>query len=91
MDERQQRITKELHNFIEDNYFRTVGVDEDADFGDDDLFLDNGIVDSTGMLEVIAWIEKIYLIKINDEELRPEFLGSVNRTVETIIRKLGPV
>jgi acyl carrier protein len=47
--------------------------------GDDDSFLENGIIDSTGILELVAWIEETYGIRVADDELVPENLDSVNR------------
>lgn len=47
-------------------------------FQDDDSFLEKGIVDSTGILELITFIEEKYEISIKDEEMLPENLDSLD-------------
>jgi len=54
---------------------------------DDTSFLENGIIDSTGILEVINFIEQTYGIKINDDELLPENLDSITNIINFIARK----
>lgn len=60
-----------------------------ADLQDDASFLDSGIVDSTGILELIMFLESNYGIKIESEEMLPENLDSVNKVVAFLNRKLG--
>lgn len=54
---------------------------------DDDSFLDQGIIDSTGILELVAFLEEHFGINIEDEELVPENLDSVNNLVVFIDKK----
>jgi acyl carrier protein len=61
----------------------------DADLKDDTSFLDSGTVDSTGVLEIIMFLEDTYKIKIAPEETVPENLDSVNRISDFLSRKLG--
>ncbi len=58
-------------------------------FADSDSFMDKGIVDSTGILELTSFIEKKYGIAIEDEEMVPDNLDSINNLVGFIARKLG--
>jgi len=64
-------------------------------FGNDDglendtSFLENGVIDSTGMLELIMFLENKYGIRIADEELVPENLDSVQNIAGFIERKTG--
>jgi len=46
---------------------------------DDTSFLESGIIDSTGILELVTFLEETYSIKIEDDELVPENLDSLNR------------
>lgn len=48
------------------------------DFQDSDSFLQTGIIDSMGMLELVAFLERTYTLKIPDDELVPENLDSVD-------------
>ncbi len=57
--------------------------------GMDDSFLERGLIDSTGMLEVILFLEESFGIKVADEEMVPANLDSVNRIAAFIERKKG--
>ena len=61
---------------------------EENPFNDNDSFLENGIIDSTGVLELIEYIEKKYYIKCEDEELTPENLDSLYNVTSYIMRKI---
>ncbi len=73
-------MTDSLHDtirrFILENYLFT---DDVAQLGLDDSLLGRGIVDSTGMLEIILFIEEQLGVKVADTEMVPENLDSVNR------------
>ncbi len=60
-----------------------------ADLRDEASFLDSGIVDSTGILELIIFLESTYGIKIESGEMLPENLDSVDKVVAFLERKLG--
>ncbi|TIU26903.1 MAG: acyl carrier protein, partial [Mesorhizobium sp.] len=51
--------------------------------------LDQGIVDSTGVLEVIGFIEETFGIIVEDSELLPENLDSIQGIAQFIARKRG--
>ncbi len=53
----------------------------------DTSFLEQGIIDSTGVLEMVDWLEEEFAISVQDEELIPENLDSVNRLAAFITRK----
>ena len=62
----------------------------DADQGtleNDTSFMEQGIIDSTGILELVEWLEETFSIKVEDDELIPENLDSVNRLGQFIARK----
>jgi acyl carrier protein len=81
-------MTSELHKqvqrFILENYLFT---DDESALGPDDSLLDRGIVDSTGMLEIIMFIEEELGVTVEDEEMIPENLDSVNRIAAFVTRK----
>lgn len=66
----------QIRNFILENYLFT---NDEAALGVDDSLLGRGIVDSTGMLEIIFFIEEQLGVKVKDEEMIPDNLDSVNR------------
>lgn len=73
-----------VHRFILENYLFT---DDAAQLGFDDSLLGRGIVDSTGMLEVILFLEEQCGIKVADSEMVPENLDSVNRIAGYVASK----
>ena len=77
---------KEIRDFVINNFL----FDDGASLQNDTSFLDSGIVDSTGILEVIMFLEENYGINIQPEEMLPENLDSVNRVAQFITRKLTP-
>lgn len=54
---------------------------------DDDSFIERGIIDSTGIMELIEFVEKSYDISLDDKELIPENLDSLNNLSRFIISK----
>jgi len=80
-------VRQELRRFIIDNFL--FGV-EDSQFSDDDSFLEKGLIDSTGVLELVAFIEEQYGIRFQDDEIIPENLDSVNKLIQFLNKKLVP-
>jgi acyl carrier protein len=52
-------------------------------------FLEEGVIDSTGMLELVLFVESTYGFKVADDELLPENLDSLNKVAAFIERKRG--
>lgn len=78
------QIEEEVRKFIFDNFL--FGQTEQV-LNNDDSLLDNGIIDSTGVLELIGFLEQQFQITVDDLELVPENLDSVNRLTDFIQRK----
>ncbi len=76
-------LATQLRQYIDENFL--FGVD--TDYGDDDSLMDNSIIDSTGVLELIAHLESRYGCKVGDEDLVPENLDSINSLEKFIVRK----
>ncbi|MCP4631917.1 MAG: acyl carrier protein [candidate division Zixibacteria bacterium] len=57
--------------------------------GDKVSFLDTGIIDSTGVLELVMFVEESFDIKVEDDELLPENLDSVENLTGFIRKKQG--
>lgn len=64
-------------------------LENPEDLVDDESMLEKGIIDSTGVLELVAFIESNYEIKVEDEELIPENLDSIKNIVSFLERKLN--
>jgi acyl carrier protein len=56
---------------------------------DDDSFFENGVIDSAGVLELVAFVEEKFNVTVEDEEVSLENLDSVNRLVGFIRLKIG--
>lgn len=77
------RLNIELRDFIVENFL----FGEEVSFSDADSFLRQGIIDSTGVVEIIAFIEERYGIKVEDEEIVPDNLDSIHKLASFIERK----
>lgn len=75
---------EKLRTFIVENFM--FGSDEGL--GDDTSFLDEGIIDSTGVLELVDFLEDEFEISVNDEELLPENLDSINNITAYLDKKI---
>lgn len=73
-----------IKNFILENYLFT---DDQAAINDNDSFLEQGIIDSTGILEVIFFLEEEFGIEVADEEMVPENLDSVGNLARFVRSK----
>ncbi len=75
-----------IKDFIRDRFL----IGRPADYlRDSDSFLEKGVLDSTGVLELVGFIEETFGFSVEDEELTPECLGSVDNVVGYITRKAG--
>jgi acyl carrier protein len=73
MDEARQ-----IRNFILKNFLFS---EDDGSLLDDASLIASGTIDSTGVLELIMFIEETFQIKVADEEMVPENLDSVQKIV----------
>ena len=64
-------------------------VPEASGLSDEDSLLDKGIVDSTGILEVISFIEGDFGIVVGETEIVAENMDSINLLVAFVTRKRG--
>jgi acyl carrier protein len=79
-------IKQDIKTYILENYLFT---DDDSQLSSSDSFLEKGILDSTGILEVIYFIEDEYGIRVEDDEIFPENLDSVESLVVFVKHKQG--
>ena len=76
-----ERVVRE---FIIENFLYGAG---DVSFGEKDSFIEMGIIDSTGVLEIVNFIETRFGITVKDDELVPANLDSVPRIVRYVQKK----
>ena len=76
-------IKKRIREFVVQNFL----FGQDNGVTDDASFLEQGIVDSTGVLELVAHLQDRYGIKVADEELIPDNLDSISAIAAFVLRK----
>jgi len=79
------QLKSEIRNFIVENFL----YGQENGLEDDISFLEKGLIDSTGVLELVAFVEERYGISLEDEELIPENLDSINRLSAFVKNKMG--
>jgi acyl carrier protein len=77
-------VEQEIREFITEKF---LYGEDDGNLSGGDSFMEQGIIDSTGVLELVAFIEGKYGIKIKNDELVPNNLDSINKLVRFINRK----
>ncbi|MCK4548821.1 MAG: acyl carrier protein [Candidatus Krumholzibacteria bacterium] len=82
----QDKIRQEIKSFITELFL--MG-DENECPGDSDSFMKEGVIDSTGVLELVAFIEDKYGFSVEDDEMTPANLDSIDNLVIFISGKLG--
>jgi acyl carrier protein len=65
---------EKVRGFIVENFLFGQG----AALQDNTSFLEQGIIDSTGVLELVAFLEQSFSIKVSDDELVPDNLDSID-------------
>jgi acyl carrier protein len=84
-----ERLIQDLRAFVVENF---LFGDDSAPFAfsDDDSFQERGIIDSTGILELVCHLQEKYAIDITDEELVPDNLDSLSKVAQFVERKRQP-
>jgi len=82
-DQHMKELATSLRQFVEENFLFGVPVP----YSNDDSLLERSIIDSTGVLELITHLENAFHIMIDDEELVPENLDTINNMARFVARK----
>jgi acyl carrier protein len=80
-----ERLRTEIREFITGNFY----IADPKALRDDASLIDMGVVDSTGVLEVISFLESHYGFTVGEDETVPENLDSIARIVAFVARKKG--
>lgn len=76
-------IKKEVRNFILENFL------PEKELADDDSLLETGVIDSTGILEIVSFIQNTCGFIFEDEDLIPDNLDSIEKIAAFVTRKLA--
>jgi acyl carrier protein len=77
--------TEDIRTFIINNFL----FGDAQNLRDEASFLNEGIIDSTGILEVVSFLEETFSIHVEDHELIPDNLDSINKIDAYVTRKLS--
>ncbi len=78
-----EALASGIRQFIVDNFL----FGEDQGLANETSFMQSGIIDSTGILELISYLEQTQGIKVQDDELIPENLDSINNIIQFLKKK----
>lgn len=81
-------INEKLREFITDNF---LFGDTSKALNDGDSFLEKGIIDSTGVVHLVSYVEEAFGITVNDEEILPENFDTLSRLAQFVQKKTGVV
>jgi acyl carrier protein len=81
-------VNSKVREFIKDNFMYR---DDRADLADTESLLDAGLIDSTGILELVAFIETEFSIQMSDSDIVPDNLDSVDTIVRYVESKRATV
>ena len=74
----------QVRQYIAENFMFS---EDGGALSDDASFLEEGIVDSTGVLELVMFVEQDFDVAVSDDEIVPENFDSINRLATYISRK----
>lgn len=78
-------IEEQVRTFVVENFL----FGQDGSLRNDESFLESGIIDSTGVLELVSFLQERFTICIEDDELVPANLDSVERVTRFVLRKVN--
>jgi acyl carrier protein len=81
----QATIERDIRDFLSENF---PLADEGTGLAENDSLIEAGVIDSTGVLELIEYLESNYSIQISDEEVLPDNLDSIARIGRFVTTKL---
>ena len=79
-------VKKQIRDFIVQN---ALFGSSERNFNDEDSFLEKEIIDSTGVLELVSFVEERFGIEVGDEELIPDNFDSISKLGEYVRKKQG--
>jgi acyl carrier protein len=80
----ETELRRELRTFIEDNF---LYLHPDVELRDDDDFLELGVMDSLGFVELVEEVQNRHGVAVTDVEITPDNFGSIDAIVGYLSRK----
>jgi acyl carrier protein len=79
-------IREQIREFLQQNFLYDGDI---AQIGDDDSLLERGVVDSTGVLELVLFAEETYGIVVDSADLLPENFDSISSLTDYVARHMS--
>jgi acyl carrier protein len=79
--------TEQIEAQVRDFLFTNFIFDASTQLGTEDSLMENGVVDSTGILEVIMWVESNFDVHVEDSEVLPENFDSIGNMTRYVLSK----
>jgi acyl carrier protein len=80
-----ENVKQEIRQFVVTNYC----FGQEAALGNEESCIENGVIDSTGILELVSFLEQRYMIDVDSEEIIPENLDTIDRMAQFVSKKLA--
>jgi len=77
-------VAGKIRDYLSQNFLFS---DQGFEYDDDDSFLELGIIDSFGFMELLHWVEREFSISVGDDELVPDNFDSVSKLSSFILDK----
>lgn len=79
-------IEAQIRKYVSENLLFS---DNGFEYDDDDSFLQEGIVDSVGVLELVLFVEETFGVAVEDQEITPDNFDSVSKLASYIRSKMN--
>ncbi len=81
----KSELKNKIKSFVSDYFIKDSGID----IAEDTSFLDKGIIDSTGVMELVSFLEETFGITMDDAEIIPDNFDSIEKLVTFVENKLA--
>ena len=77
-------LDKQIWKYVAKNL---MYVDDTFEYDNDTSFIEEGLIDSTGVMELVAYVQSVFDVTVDPHEVTPDNFDSVNKLVAFINRK----
>jgi acyl carrier protein len=82
-------VNRDLERIVREFIIENFTFEDDGSLTPEASLLESGVIDSTGVLELITFVEETYGIKVEDNEIVPENLDSIRNVASFVDRRLS--
>ena len=80
-----EQIETKVRQFLRENFF----VEDSGELNENTSFMQTHLIDSTGFVELIAFVEETFHIEVQEEDMLPENLDSIGNITRYVAKKLN--